>query len=154
MKYLKRYSNNFIQIIRINVNIAIVDMISPEYKGNTSTSSECFELANTTVIMQNSSLDNSEKYVSFERKFLDYFNVSSQRTKITCFALSFSFTDWVWPWWFQVGRKKAERGISSFLYCSLGNSITWWDVLFSIVMKIKYFISIKEEFWHKNSEQN
>lgn len=60
-------------------------MISPEYKGKAVTASECFELSNSSLSMLNSSmeLDHSEKYVSLERRFLDYFNVSAVNT-ITC----------------------------------------------------------------------
>jgi hypothetical protein len=65
-------------MIRINVNIAIVDMIAPEFKGKSATSSECFEFENTTVAFNESeSLDHDVKYVSYEKRFLDYIEVSS-----------------------------------------------------------------------------
>jgi hypothetical protein len=66
-------------MIRINVNIAIVDMIAPEFKGNSATSSECFELDNATMLISNAtnSLERyGEKYVSLEKRFLDYIGVS------------------------------------------------------------------------------
>lgn len=63
-------------MIRININIAIVDMISPEYKSAAVTSSECFS-SNITISKNESlMLDHSEKYVSFEKRILDYFGVS------------------------------------------------------------------------------
>lgn len=56
-------------------------MISPEFKGKAVTMSECFDASNSSILMQNSSmnqidLSHSEKYVSLERRLLDYFGVS------------------------------------------------------------------------------
>lgn len=69
--------NSYFQIIRINVNIAIVDMISAEFKGKAASSSECFDLSNATMTPFNDTMmiDNSEKYLSLERRILDYFEV-------------------------------------------------------------------------------
>lgn len=73
------YNNFPFQIIRINVNIAIVDMISPEFKGKAATESECFLLTNATMTPysynETMMIDHSEKYLSFERRILDYFEV-------------------------------------------------------------------------------
>lgn len=73
-------------IIRINVPIAIVEMIDLNYKksnaNKTIVSSECIINSNQSVMSQISSLDNAsrflveEHYVSMERKLLDYFGVS------------------------------------------------------------------------------
>lgn len=70
-------------MIRININIAIVDMISAEYKsGSPTTEGECYYSAENISMAFNSSvkLDHSQKYVSFEKRILDYFGVS-KRTK-------------------------------------------------------------------------
>ena len=63
-------------MIRININIAIVDMISPEYKSKAVTSSECFSTNITMSKNESLMLDHSERYVSFEKRILDYFGVS------------------------------------------------------------------------------
>jgi hypothetical protein len=68
-------------MIRININIAIVDMISPEFKSKAVTSSECFELENSTSVarMQNGTMIyDGKSYVSLEKRLLDYFNVSTR----------------------------------------------------------------------------
>lgn len=72
-------------MIRININIAIVDMISSEYKGKGVFMSECLNPYNITT---NSTLyDNdstavangqqivAKDYVSLERRLLNYFGV-------------------------------------------------------------------------------
>lgn len=64
-------------MIRININIAIVDMISKEYKGKQVFMSECHNLENVTA---NSTLYDepivvTKDYVSLERRFLDYLGV-------------------------------------------------------------------------------
>lgn len=74
-------------IIRINANIAIVDMIDLNYKkssneNQTIVASECFisDITNTTdsddkslATVEN---DRSGRYTSIERRLLDYFEVS------------------------------------------------------------------------------
>ena len=54
-------------------------MISPEFKGKAATGSECFELSNATMTPSSYNetmmIDHSEKYLSFERRILDYFEV-------------------------------------------------------------------------------
>lgn len=73
-------------MIRINVNIAIVDMIAPEFKGKSATSSECFVFDNSTMLPNETtttttttvaSIDHNTKYVSLEKRFLDFIGVSS-----------------------------------------------------------------------------
>lgn len=73
-------------MIRININIAIVDMISTEYKpkGKGVFMSECSNLNNSTLYDIKSvvsALSNEQQivakdYVSLERQFLDYLGVS------------------------------------------------------------------------------
>lgn len=73
-------------IVRINVPIAIVEMIDLNYKrtnaNNTIISSECIVQVNHSVISEMMSQDNSstlfvdDRYVSIERRLLDYFGVS------------------------------------------------------------------------------
>lgn len=68
-------------MIRINVNIAIVDMIAPEFKGKSAASSECFVFDNSTMLLANEttmteSIDHNAKYISLEKRFLDYIGVS------------------------------------------------------------------------------
>jgi hypothetical protein len=73
-------------MIRININIAIVDMISSEYKVKGVFMSECSNLNNSTLYdIRNvvSTLSNEQQivakdYVSLERQFLDYLGVSRQ----------------------------------------------------------------------------
>lgn len=70
-------------IIRVNASIAIVDMIDVNYKksqGNkTIVTSECIVVANLS--MSSAELSNElnladSKYVSLERRFLDFLGVS------------------------------------------------------------------------------
>lgn len=65
-------------MIRININIAIVDMISPKYKGHSpTTSGECFSAQNISMSSNGSfMMDHNEKFISIERRILDYFGVS------------------------------------------------------------------------------
>lgn len=66
-------------MIRININIAIVDMISSEFKGKGVVMSECFSVVNATnetfyhvsddVVMSKKSFISAEKY------FLDFVGV-------------------------------------------------------------------------------
>jgi hypothetical protein len=65
-------------MIRININIAIVDMISPEFKSKAVTSSECFSRENITFSSNESSIIGiKEKKLSLEQKLLEYFEVSA-----------------------------------------------------------------------------
>lgn len=69
-------------MIRININIAIVDMISEEFRGNTKVvQSECFSVANSTnetfyEILEEEKIENTRKFISFERRFLDFMKVN------------------------------------------------------------------------------
>lgn len=68
-------------MIRININITIVDMISPEYKSNAVSSSECVSsnfnsTLNGTIQNEHYVLDDNTKYISMEKRFLDYIGVS------------------------------------------------------------------------------
>lgn len=69
-------------IIRINASIAIVDMIDVSYKkasdeNRTIITSECIVSLNATGEFQNKTHedDGKNRYVSMERRFLDYFEV-------------------------------------------------------------------------------
>lgn len=67
-------------MIRININIAIVDMISSEYRGNKGVViSECVTIVNATNATFYQVSDDDEvdvkKYVSMERRLLDYLGV-------------------------------------------------------------------------------
>lgn len=65
-------------MIRININIAIVDMISGEFKGTKSVMSECVSIVNSTnetfYQVAEEAVD-APKYISFERRFLDFIGV-------------------------------------------------------------------------------
>lgn len=67
-------------IIRITASIAIVDMIDPHFRrssGNkTVVTSECFGEANMTMSPELSNELKLEKYVSLERRLLDFLGVS------------------------------------------------------------------------------
>lgn len=73
-------------IIRINVPIAIVEMIDLNYKktntNKTIISSECIVPLNHSVISEMMSQDNTstllieDKYISIERRILDYLGVT------------------------------------------------------------------------------
>lgn len=64
-------------MLRININIAIVDMISHEFKGQPVAMSECIQLNNSSFD-STFNLSNVEKtFVSLERQFLDAFKVCS-----------------------------------------------------------------------------
>lgn len=67
-------------MIRININIAIVDMISNEFKGKGVVMSECVTIANATNLTQYQVTSSEEvytakTYVSFERQLLDFLGV-------------------------------------------------------------------------------
>lgn len=66
-------------MIRININIAIVDMISVEHRGSKSVlMSECFSVENSTNATFYDVVDgevNKQSYVSLEKRLLDYFGV-------------------------------------------------------------------------------
>jgi hypothetical protein len=72
-------------IIRINVPIAIVDMIDLNYRksnsNNTIVTSECIVKENFSLISEmknqdkNFTLDKEEKYISIERRLLDKLGV-------------------------------------------------------------------------------
>lgn len=75
-------------IVRINANIAIVDMIDLNYKRSSSendtkiSTSECIATEVKNITDENDSFlvtlenDRSTRYTSIERKLLDYLNVS------------------------------------------------------------------------------
>lgn len=67
-------------MIRININIAIVDMISSEFKGKGVVMSECFSVVNATnATFYHVSEDvvvNENTFVSLEQHFLDFIGVS------------------------------------------------------------------------------
>jgi hypothetical protein len=68
-------------IIRINASIAIVDMIDVNFKKTTSNktivTSECIEApVNFTLAAELNEIDSELKYVSLERRFLDFLGVS------------------------------------------------------------------------------
>lgn len=69
-------------IIRINASIAIVDMIDASFKkssNNTIVTSECIVASNFTTspeLDNEINLEEIAKYVSLERKLLDYLGVS------------------------------------------------------------------------------
>lgn len=67
-------------MIRININIAIVDMISEEFKNNKNVHmSECHSenssILDVLDIHNNEQVVVKRNYVSFERRILDYFEV-------------------------------------------------------------------------------
>jgi sugar phosphate permease len=68
-------------MIRINVNIAIVDMISNEFKGRKVDMSECFSVTNATNFTAYTvhetavSVVEEEKFLSLERRLLDFIGV-------------------------------------------------------------------------------
>lgn len=66
-------------MIRININIAIVAMISDEFKGKHVVTSECFDLKNASIETNTTIGDESEAlektYVSLEQRFLDFIGV-------------------------------------------------------------------------------
>lgn len=67
-------------MIRININIAIVDMISAEHRGTRTVMSECFSLVNATnaTYYEVSDADvtaKGDKYISLERRLLDFIGV-------------------------------------------------------------------------------
>lgn len=72
-------------IIRINASIAIVDMIDASFKkssNNTIVTSECIVASNFTTspeLGNEINLEEIAKYVSLERKLLDYLGVSQAR---------------------------------------------------------------------------
>jgi hypothetical protein len=68
-------------IIRINASIAIVDMIDTNYKKSTTNktiaTSECIETPiNFTLASELNEIESDSKYVSLERRFLDFLGVS------------------------------------------------------------------------------
>lgn len=72
-------------IIRINVSIAIVEMIDTSFKkslsNKTIVTSECIAAMNRTMLNgtnlgEDFDLEQLEKTVSLERRFMDYFGVS------------------------------------------------------------------------------
>lgn len=66
-------------IIRITASIAIVDMVDPMFRrssGNkTTVTSECYGEMNLTVSSELSTVLELKKYVSLERRLLDYLGV-------------------------------------------------------------------------------
>lgn len=67
-------------MIRININIAIVAMISDEFKGKHVVTSECFDMKNaSTETFSNISSDEiglvAKAYVPLEQRFLDLIGV-------------------------------------------------------------------------------
>ncbi|CRK96189.1 CLUMA_CG009618, isoform A [Clunio marinus] len=69
-------------IIRINISIAIVDMINPNYKRSSSNrtiiTSECIVVSNTSnspELSNESNLEGNLKYVSIERRLLDFLEI-------------------------------------------------------------------------------
>lgn len=87
-------------IIRINVPIAIVEMIDLNYKktsaNKTIISSECIIQANQSVMSEIRKPDNAsnflvdEKYVSMERRLLNYLGVSSHGSSQKTILISFT----------------------------------------------------------------
>lgn len=76
-------------MIRININIAIIDMIDSNYKSNNGpTTSECVMIANATKatfyqVHENQQSD-EPRHVSLEKRILDHFNVSYVIFSIMC----------------------------------------------------------------------
>lgn len=75
-------------MIRININIAIVDMIHDDFKGKHVVMSECISLVNATnetyydIIGAATEVAVIEKsYVSLEKRLLDYLGVSCYEIK-------------------------------------------------------------------------
>lgn len=74
-------------IIRINVNIAIVDMISSEFKGKNIVMSECIGFVNATNVTfyevsegeQHEAVVYEKTYISLERRLLDFIGVCGKR---------------------------------------------------------------------------
>lgn len=67
-------------MIRININIAIVDMISSEFKGRKVDMSECFSVTNATNttfyhVHESSEVDDAARFISMERRLLDFIGV-------------------------------------------------------------------------------
>lgn len=66
-------------MIRININIAIVDMISEEFKGKNVVMSECISFENSTNAtfydVSEDVIVNEKTYISLERRFLDFIGV-------------------------------------------------------------------------------
>jgi hypothetical protein len=68
---------NFSWFSRININIAIVDMISADFRGKGAVMSECVGFANSSnVTFYEVKGEEVREYVSIERRFLDYIGVS------------------------------------------------------------------------------
>lgn len=74
-------------MIRINVNIAIVDMISAEFKGKNVVMSECVEFVNASsqtfynVSEGHDAIIREKTYISAEKRLLDFIGVSRKYLK-------------------------------------------------------------------------
>lgn len=74
-------------MIRININIAVVDMISAEFKGKSVVMSECVQVVNASSqtfynVSEGHDVIISEKtYISAEKRLLDFIGVSHSRLK-------------------------------------------------------------------------
>ena len=80
--YLTFFGSAMNYIIRININIAIVDMISSEFKGGKSAGvSECYDAINATNATFFDTANNTKvnwderTFVSLERRLLDFTGV-------------------------------------------------------------------------------
>lgn len=66
-------------MIRINFNIAVVSMISDEFKGKHVVMSDCFTVVNSTNVtfydVSDEVVVNERAYVSLEKRLLDYLGV-------------------------------------------------------------------------------
>lgn len=66
-------------MIRININIAIVDMISSEFKGKGVVMSECFSVENSTNAtfyhVSDDVVEDKNTFKSIEKHFLDFIGV-------------------------------------------------------------------------------
>jgi hypothetical protein len=71
-----KFQERFV-VSRININIAIVDMISVEFRGKGAVMSECVGFTNASnVTFYEVKGEEVREYVSMERRFLDYIGVS------------------------------------------------------------------------------
>lgn len=74
-------------MIRININIAVVDMISAEFKGKSVVMSECIQVVNASSetfynVSEGHDVIVSEKtYISAEKRLLDFIGVRRKHLK-------------------------------------------------------------------------
>lgn len=66
-------------MIRININITVVSMISDEFKGKNLVMSDCFTVVNSTNVtfydVSDDVVEDGRNYVSLEKRLLDWLEV-------------------------------------------------------------------------------